>query len=73
MQYKNIKPHFSGKKPSKRIPKHDPKLIQELIELAKKNRKIKEEWESKHGLCIECNRFCCMNQENDLSKLCCRK
>lgn len=49
-QYKNLKPHFSGKKPSKRIPKYNPKLIQELVEIARKNREIREKWEAEHGM-----------------------
>ncbi|MFA6295777.1 MAG: hypothetical protein WC663_00270 [Patescibacteria group bacterium] len=52
-EYKNLKPHFSHAKPSKRIPKHDPKLIQELLELAKKNHEIREKWEAKHGISNE--------------------
>lgn len=49
-EYKNLEPHFSGEKPSKVIPKYDPKLIKELLELAKKNREIKEKWEKDHGI-----------------------
>lgn len=55
-EYKNLKPHISTKKLSKiKIPKRDPKVFRELIEIIKENERIREEWELKHGPCNECN------------------